>query len=231
MALKRFLMQEQKFDRDPIYKEKYIEFMNEMIELGHMKEATDPPQSGEMVYYIPHHGIMSSKRFRVVFDASCVTKLGISLNTAQFIGPRLQRDLSEILMRFRRHKYAVSADIKKMFRQVQLVPEQWNLQRIFWRKERHQPLQEYHLVTVIYGLAASPYLAVKAMLHGAAEHESTYPKAVAAIRNDFYVDDMTTVSLERRPKWQPCGWPKKFSKCYQHPVLNWINGVRIVENC
>lgn len=192
VALRRFFLQERKFDRDPVYKQKYVEFMNEMIELGHMVEATVPPQPDEMVYYIPHHGITSSKRFRVVFDASCQTKLGISLNGAQFVGPRLQRDLHEILMRFRRHRIAFSADIRKMFRQVRLTPEQWNLQRIFWRPDKNQPLKEYWLVTVIYGLAASPYLAAKAMLEGANNYEVEYPMAVHAIRNDFYVDDCAT---------------------------------------
>lgn len=192
VAMRRFFMQEKKFERDSAYKAKYVEFMHEMLELGHMVEATEDPKPDEMVYYIPHHGIMSSKRFRVVFDGSCLTKLGISLNSAQFVGPKLQRDLFEILMRFRRHKIAISADIRKMYRQVRLVPSQWNLQRIFWRENSNMPLKEYHVVTVIYGLAAAPYLAVKAMLQGAAEHEKHHPKAVHTIRNDFYVDDCVT---------------------------------------
>lgn len=123
-------------------------------------------------------------------DGSCKTSTGVSLNDIQIVGPRLQRDLREILIRFRRHRYAVSADIKKMFRQVLLTPDQWNLQRIFWRPNKNGPVKEYQIVTVIYGLAAAPYLAVKAMLTGADEYESTHPIAVEAIRNDFYVDDL-----------------------------------------
>lgn len=116
----------------------------------------------------------------------------MSLNGAQFVGPKLQRDLSETLMRFRRHRIAISADIKKMFRQVKLAQDQWNLQRIFWRKNKHEPLKEYWLITVIYGLAASPYLAFRTMLQGAAELENKFPLAVETIRNDFYVDDMVS---------------------------------------
>lgn len=64
IALRRFLMQEQKFERDSAYKAKYVEFMNEMLELGHMIEAKTDPRPDEMVYHIPHHGIMpSEKRF------------------------------------------------------------------------------------------------------------------------------------------------------------------------
>lgn len=189
IALRRFLLQEKKFERDRQYKEKYVEFMQEMIDLEHMVEAIDKPKEGEMVYYIPHHGVCTSNKFRVVLDASCKTKLGISLNGAQFVGGKLQTDLSVTIMRFRRHKIAINADIKKMFRQIRLVPEQWDLQRIFWRANSNERLREYHLVTVIYGQASSPYLAVKCMLEGAAEMKEEFPKAVEIIRNDFYMDD------------------------------------------
>lgn len=189
IALRRFLMQEKRFARDPQYKEKYVEFMREMMSLEHMIEAVEKPEPGETVYYIPHHGVCTSGKFRVVLDASCLTKLGISLNGAQFVGPKLQRDLTETIMRFRRHKVAINADIKKMFRQIRIVPEQWNLQRAFWRENENEPLREYFLITVIYGQASSPYLAVQCMLDGASELETEFPEAVDVIRNDFYMDD------------------------------------------
>lgn len=189
IALRRFLMQEKRFARDSQYKKQYVEFMREMISLDHMVEAVEKPKPGEMVYYIPHHGVCTSGKFRVVLDASCLTKLGISLNSAQFVGGKLQRDLVETIMRFRRHKIAINADIKKMFRQILVIPEQWNLQRVFWRENSNEPLREYFLVTVIYGQASSPYLAVQCMIDGASEMESEFPEAVSVIRNDFYMDD------------------------------------------
>lgn len=77
--------------------------MREYEQLGHMIEAKNPPEPDEKCYYIPHHGLISSKKFRVVFDGSCKTTTGISLNEAQLVGPKLQKDLHEIIMRFRRH--------------------------------------------------------------------------------------------------------------------------------
>lgn len=166
--------------------------MREYEQSGHMVQATDEPGDGENVYYIPHHGVWTSDKFRVVFDGSCLTDKNISLNSTQFVGPKLQKDLIEILMRFRQHKIAVSADIKKMYRQIKIIPEQWNLQRIFWRENRNEPLKEYCLVVVTYGLASSPYLAVKAMQTGALSMQKEYPEAVDAIVNDFYMDDALT---------------------------------------
>lgn len=77
VVARRFFIPERKFDRLPIYKAKCIEFMEVMLELGHMVEAKEPPKPQDMVYYIPHRGIMSSRRSRVVFDVSRPTKLGI----------------------------------------------------------------------------------------------------------------------------------------------------------
>lgn len=115
-----------------------------------------------MVYYIPHHGVISSGRFRVVFDASCKTNKNISLNEIQLVGEKLQRDLHEITMRFRRFPIAINADIKKMYRQVKIIPKQWNLQRIFWRKDTEEPIREYCITRVIYGMASAPHCSVRA---------------------------------------------------------------------
>lgn len=45
----------------------------------------------------------------------------------------LQGKLHEINTRFRLFQYAMTSDVVKMFRQVRIVPEQYDLQRIFWR--------------------------------------------------------------------------------------------------
>lgn len=63
-------MLEKKFERDEIFKQQYVEFMQEYESLGHMRLATEEPEPGEFVYHIPHHGVISSGKFRVVFDAS-----------------------------------------------------------------------------------------------------------------------------------------------------------------
>lgn len=192
IALRRFHLLEKRGQNDTEFWEQYVQFMNEYESLGHMVEVIERPLPKSLHYYIPHHGIKNGSRFRVVFDGSCKTTANISINDAQFTGPKLQRDLSEILIRFRRHKIAVSADITKMYRQIEVTPEQWDLQRIFWRVQPNQPLKEYCLKTVTYGFASSPYLAVKAMFTGAEKWIEQFPTAVQAIKNDFYMDDCIT---------------------------------------
>lgn len=95
-------------------------------------------------------------------------------------------------MSFRKHKIAISADIKMMYRQVKIVPEQYDLQRIFWREQKTEPIKEYAITRVIYGMASAPFCAVRAMIEGAEAMKNEFPRAVRAIKNDFYVDDGIT---------------------------------------
>lgn len=178
IALKRFRMLEQRFKRNPTFKENYVKFMREYIEVGHMVLVDKKAKPGKWTYHLPHHGVVTSEKFRVVFDAGCITDEDISLNDAQLVGEKLQRDLPEIVMRFRRFKVAVSADVKQMFRQVEIDRKYWDLQRVFWRENEDEPIKEYWLTTVTYGLASSPHSAVRTLIEGAKSMEETFPKEV-----------------------------------------------------
>lgn len=190
IALKRFMYLERRFAREPETKAVYVEKMRESIRMGHIVLASERPKSDELVYYIPHHCIEKDKR--IVYDASCKTDTGISLNDIQMLGAKLQNDLFETIMRFRRHRVAIYADIKKMFNQIKLSRDQWNLQRIFWRENSTEPLREYWLTVVTFGMTSSPFLAVRSVIQAAREAKERYPKAAEAIEKDFYMDDCVT---------------------------------------
>lgn len=69
-------------------------------------------------YFMPHHVVLRpdrlSTKLRVVSDALCHTSNGFSLNAVLFVGPKLQPDLLETLIRFRWYRFFVTADISKM---------------------------------------------------------------------------------------------------------------------
>lgn len=75
------------------------------------------------------------------------------------VGPTIQENLMDIIIRFRQYKYALTADIVKMYRQVMLKQEDRKLQRILWRWDRKKPIQIFELNTITYGMASSPFLA------------------------------------------------------------------------
>lgn len=186
IALRRFQQLERRLQREPELKERYIDFMREYEQLNHMRVATRPPRAGHTVY-IPHHAV--TKKFRVVFDASCLNVDGIHFNKMQMNCPKLQLDLHDQLLCFRKNRIAFMADVTKMFRQVLIDSSQWDLQRIFWREEPHKPLKEYWLTTVTYGVASSVYNSVRAMIQCARDNAEQFPLASKTIEKCFYVDD------------------------------------------
>lgn len=91
-------------------------------------------------YFLPHHAVTndnsSTTRLRVVFDGSSKTDTGHSLNDVLLKGPTIQEDLLNILTRFRTYKYAISADMSKIYRQILVTPEHRKYQKILWRKDK-----------------------------------------------------------------------------------------------
>lgn len=154
-----------------------------------MQEAMDVSGSDGLRIYIPHHALAADKKFRVVFNGSAASSTAMTFNETQCAGPRLQGELFELIHQFRRGKIAMSGDIKKMFRQVRIAPEQYDKQRIFWRESPKHLLKEYQLTVVTYGLKCSPYLSVKAMQQCGKDHAGEFPMAARAIANKFYMDD------------------------------------------
>ncbi|XP_056647279.1 uncharacterized protein LOC130451945 [Diorhabda sublineata] len=83
------------------------------------------------------------------------------------------------------------ADIEKMYRQVEIVEEQCDLQRIMWRSDPNLPLEVYTLNTVTYGTAPASFIAIRCLHQLALENSKKYPVASQVITRDFYVDDIT----------------------------------------
>ena len=144
-------------------------------------------------YYLPMHAVQkessTSTKTSVVFDASARTSTGQSLNDTLMVGPTLHPTLETILIRFRSYSIALTGDIAKMYRGMEISPSDRHLHRFLWRKNPTDPIQEYKMTRVTFGVAASPYLAVRTLQQTAKDH-SQDPVASYHISNSFYVDDL-----------------------------------------
>lgn len=196
---------ERKFNRYPELRQQYSEFMNEYINMGHMVECSN--SDIENGYYLPHHAVFkesTTTKLRVVFDGSRKTSSGLSLNDCMMVGPKVQDDLFNIMMRFRLNEIAFTADIAKMYRQIMIQENQQDFQRILWREHTGQNMKEYRLTTVTYGTSAAPFLAVQTLMDIAKNAEENFPEASQIIRRDFYMDDLmgSAANLEQATKLQ-----------------------------
>lgn len=156
---------------------------------------TEPEKMTEH-FYLPHQPVIKetslTTKLRVVFDASAKTSLGMSLNDKLLPGPNLQNDNVKILLRFRMHKYVLTADIARMFRQIDVAEQDRNLQQILWREEATQPIQIYTLNTVTYGTTCAPFLAMRCLRELSHQGKTVTPKSAEVLEDDFYMDDLLT---------------------------------------
>ncbi|CAB0008058.1 unnamed protein product [Nesidiocoris tenuis] len=188
-AINCFYSLEKKLMRDEELGREYRAQIDEYLQLGQMSPAKDPPK-----YVIPHHAVFKTtgekRKLRIVFDASFPAPSG-SLNDHLYTNTKLQADITNILLKFRQHRYVFSCDIVKMFRQIWLTPEHRNYLQIVWRPSPEDPLQFYCLNTVTFGLSSSPFLAQRVLQQHARNYQARYPEAAAVILESTYIDDIT----------------------------------------
>ncbi|XP_029171118.1 uncharacterized protein LOC114940560 [Nylanderia fulva] len=173
----------------------YRDFMNEYLTLGHMSPVSAASLSpGSRICFLPHHGVLRSSsttsKIRVVFNGSARTGGGSSLNNWLLTGRNLLPSLADTLTRWRRHRYVFVADIKMMYRQIQLHRNDRDLQRILWTEG--DEVKEFQLNTVTYGLASAPYLAIRVLHQLAIDEVGRFPLGADVLRQDVYMDDVLT---------------------------------------
>ncbi|XP_044758435.1 uncharacterized protein LOC123317501 [Coccinella septempunctata] len=180
-----------KFEGNQEYCQLYKDFLTEYEQLKHMKKA--PSDISHPRYYLPHHGILkpdsSSTKLRVVFNGSSPTSTGLSLNDIMHTGAKLQLDVIDVLFWVRRFKFVFSTDITKMYREIMVHPDDWDLQCILWRNSEDE-IATYHLTTVTYGTKAAPFLAIRVLLQLIEDEGHKYPLAIPPLTKGRYVDDI-----------------------------------------
>ena len=114
---------------------------------------------------------------------------GTSLNKSLLTGPDLLQNLIHVLLRFRQHQFAVSADIEGMFLEVGVhVCDQPSL-RFFWREDPTTNVVVYQYTRHIFGAKDPPICANYALQRTAQDNVNQYPEATKAVLENFYMDD------------------------------------------
>lgn len=194
IAKNRLLQLETRFQRMPKLKEDYRHVIEDYIKLKHMEEVPAEEIHTKKSIYLPHLPVVRAEKettkTRAVFDASCKGTNGISLNDDLLVGPILQEDHRSLIMRWRMHAVCFVSDVQKMYRMVLTTKEDVDYQRILWRNDTSDDIKDYRLLTVTFGTASAPYLAIKTLLQLGIDEGHAYPIAAKMIAEDFYVDDL-----------------------------------------
>ena len=195
LAIQRLASLRKRLLLNPILRQDYQHFIQNLLMDGHAEEVpeTELNDIGN-TWYLPHHGVYHPRKpskIRVVFDCSSKCR-GVSLNNILMTGPSLINSLLGVLLRFRQEPTAVVADIKKMFYQVKVAPQDRDLMRFFWWPNGDLDVQPhtYRMTVHLFGAASSPSVANFALHQTIEENRQMFSSTVcdSAVKC-FYVDD------------------------------------------
>ncbi|KRY36763.1 hypothetical protein T03_12660 [Trichinella britovi] len=135
-ALSRLQQIERSLKNDPHKAAHYERGMREYLEEDFVEEVTDRTGYPGRIWYLPHHAVIredkTTTKCRIVFEGSAQYG-GVTLNQHLDVGPALQNDLVKVLLRFRRFRIGLQADISKMFLQIGLNEQDRDVCRFLWR--------------------------------------------------------------------------------------------------
>lgn len=118
-----FRIQKKRLQKSPEIAQAYI--IERYVAKRYVRKV---PKSEQLTskWYLPHFPVIrpekDTTKTRIVFDASATCE-DISLNDVIHQGPKLQRDLFDVLLRFRRFPVAIVCDIAEMCLRIGILQE------------------------------------------------------------------------------------------------------------
>ena len=202
MALQRLQNTEKRLRRIPEVSKAYSDCIQRYVEKGYV---TKVPAADHLntKWFLPHFPVLrpdkDTTKTRIVFDAAAKVE-GVSLNDKIYQGPKLQRDLFDVLLRFRRYPIAVVCDIEEMYLRIGITESDKPYHRFLWRKmdESHSP-EAYEFDGIVFGVNSSPFQAQFVLQQHARQYQSTFPMAAETVLKSTYMDDsMDSVGTEEQ---------------------------------
>ena len=193
VAESRLCSTERNLKKKEFVEAEYQKTIETYIEKGYLRRVPENEPPPPEVWYLPHFPIVkmskSTTKVRIVFDCSAKCN-GISLNDVIHAGPKLQRELFDVLIRFRRNPVALVCDIQEMYLQIEIKEEDRPLFRILWRDgETDREPDVYEFCRVVFGKNSAPMEAQFIAQENARRHRTEYPSAAETVLQSTYMDD------------------------------------------
>ena len=192
-AMSRLCNTERKLKKDEFTQTEYRKTIESYIEKGYMKRVSEEETSPPEVWYLPHFPVVrmdkTSTKVRIVFDCSAQMD-GVSLNDVIHAGPKLQQELFDVLIRFRRNPVALACDIKEMYMQVEIEEKDRPMFRILWRDcDGDRDPDVFEFSRVVFGKNAAPMECQFVAQENARRNRGLYPMAAETVLKSTYMDD------------------------------------------
>ena len=89
--------------------------------------------------------------------------------------------LVDVLLRFRLHRVALTADVSKMYLAIELTEDDKDLHRYVWRSHQDNVLKDYRMTRVTFRVSASSFAANMALKQNGIDYSHEFPMAAEVV--------------------------------------------------
>jgi hypothetical protein len=192
IAVKRLNLLKKRLAKDEQLCEQYTTVMKRYEEEGASKiVADDDLRKLNPIWFLPHHAVYHPRKPnepRIVFDCASECN-GKSLNNELLQSPDNTRSLFGVILRFRVDEIAVAADIKRMFHQVYVAPEDRGALCYLWWPDGNINVQPtiYQMLVHIFGAKSSPSVAGYAMRRTAEDNKRDFHEKWSTLYGEIFM--------------------------------------------
>ena len=129
-------------------------------------------------------------KVQLVFDSSSKGHDGLSLNDYLEKGPNFINSLLDVLRAWRWDKVVFTGDVRKMFNQILVHPDDQVYHRFLWRSNICDKPNVYQWLRLNFGDKPAPDIATNTINTLAKLSKAEFPEAAEEPRQHVYVDDI-----------------------------------------
>ena len=193
MAMSRLRSTERNLKKNSRVAGEYQATIQAYVEKGYLRKVPSDEPLPANVWYLPHFPVVrmdkTTTKVRIVFD--CAAKCnGISLNDMIHAGPKLQQDLFNVLVRFRRNPVGIACDIKEMYLQIEIEEQDRSHFRLLWRDlDPNRDPDIFEFGRIVFGKNSAPMESQFVAQENARRNQDRYPLAAETVLKSTYMDD------------------------------------------
>ena len=179
--------------RKPEVYKQYAEQIQGWLDKGYVKQIPKEKLNEAEAYYLPHFPVVrmdhSTTKVRIVMDGKASFNNKKSLNDCILKGPKLLNELTVVVTNFRKHRVAVAGDVKEMFLQIGLFPEDSKFHRFIFTFPHEDLYIVLESIVHVFGNRGSPVVVIFIIKWTAYKMRKECPLAAAVILDGSIVDD------------------------------------------
>ena len=198
LSLKRLWGLLRRLRQNPTVLREYDHIIRDQLKMGIVEPVTEESPTSNQLHYLPHHAVVrsdkSTTKVRVVYDASAKSD-GPSLNECLHTGPKFNQHILDILLRFRHHRVALTADLEKAFLMISVAEHDRDALRFLWVDDIARDAPEVcalRFTRVVFGVSSSPFLLNATIKYHLEQYLDSHPNLVPNLMESTYVDDIVT---------------------------------------